>query len=198
MCDKVRTKVSLLGPNIPIYVEAVHEGGLQIFDLLDLLESDFRPQDGKYDFLGGVNNLSEKHATGKITARYDDVGHLVMSMFEKLNIARNMLFKYTYRPVICQLVGLHFDKYNELKDDQMASQQIIDEGIPLLNHALHSLNKDIEAASPWLGSSIHAIIHKKYHHKYMRLHDGLHPTEELKEIWSKEIANAILKNYSWT
>ena len=199
LCDKIRHEVKELGPGIPIYVEAVHKGGLNIIGLLDLIKKDYMPQEGKYDFLyffGGVNDLSEKHPTGKITAVYDDVGHLVSSMFEKLNYARDSLFSYAYRPIICQMVGLNFDKYNELENDQTANQKVIDEAIPLLNHAINSLNTDIEAVSPWLGSTVHAIIHKKHHHKYLRLHDGLHPTEELRDIWTKNFAHAILKNYS--
>ena len=197
LCDKIKAKVATLGPDIPIYTEGVHQGGLQIFDLLDLLKAYYRSQDGKYNFLyflGGINNLSEKHSSGKITARYDDVGHLVSEMFDKLNLARDIMFKYSYRPIICQLVDLNFDKYNELEGDQLLNQKVIHEGIPLLNHAINSLNTDIKAASPWLGSTVHAVIHKNYDHKYMGLHDGLHFTDEMQDLWTKQIA----KNYSWT
>ena len=84
MCIKIRRNVELLGPNIPIYVEAVPHRELDKSNLLELIKKDYRPADGKYDFLyffGGVNDLSEKHSSGKITAVYDNVGQLVSTMF---------------------------------------------------------------------------------------------------------------------
>ena len=201
MCDDIRNGLRERGPNIPIYFEAVHKGGLDIDGLLNLMEKDYVPAHGKYDFLyffGGVNNLSELHSSGKTTATYDDIGHLVEHMFDKLELARNILFKYAYRPIICQIVGINFDKYNEVVGDQTQNQSVINEAIPLLNHAINSLNTDVEVVSPWLGSTVHALIHKKPHHKYMRLQDGLHPTEELRSIWIKMFVDAILKNYAWT
>ena len=200
LCSDIRAGLKIQGPDIPIWVEAIHKGGLDIAGLLDLIEKDYIPQHGKYDFIyffGGVNNLSELHPSGKITAVYDDVGHLVDSMFNKLESARNILFKYSYRPIICQLMGLNFDTYNKLTSDQTTNQRVIDEAIPVLNHAINSLNTDIEAVSPWLGSTVHAVIHKKFHHKYLRLEDGLHPTNEMINIWVKCFVNAILKNYAW-
>ena len=118
-------------------------------------------------------------------------------MFLKLEHARNILLRYTYRPIICQLVGLNFDNYNKLKDDQIVNQKVIEEAITHLNRAINSLNKDVEAISPWLGVTVHSVIHKRIHHKYLRLEDGLHPTIELRKIWIKCFVNAILKNYAW-
>ena len=110
LCDDIRKGLKEQGPDIPLWVEAVHQGGLDIDGLLKLVEKDYIPQHGKFDFIyffGGVNNLSELHPSGRITAIYDDPGHLVNNMFEKLENARNVLFKYLYRPVICQLIGLN-------------------------------------------------------------------------------------------
>ena len=200
MCSDIRKGLSERGPDIPIWLEIVHKGGLDVLGLLNLLEEDYIPSHGKYDFIyffGGVNNLSELHSTGRITAVYDDVGHLVDNMFTKLEFARNELFKYAHRPIICQLVGLNFDKFNKTQHDQILNQKVLDEAIPLLNHAINSLNTDVEAVSPWLGATVHSVIHRRYHHKYLRLGDGLHPTEELKQIWIKNFINAILKYYAW-
>ena len=84
-----------------------------------------------------------------------------------------------------------------MENDLKASQKVIDEAIPLLNHAINSLNTDIDTVSSWLGSTVHAVIHRKFHHKYLGLDDGLHPTNELRQIWIKCFVNAILKNYAW-
>ena len=197
---KIKHGLITQGPEIPIHIDFMYKGGLTIEGIVRLLDQSLNPNSELYDYIyvfGGVNNLSVKHKSGKITAVYDDIGHFVENMYERLFTARNYLFKYSYRPVICQLVGLSFDKYNELEHDQIASQHVINQAVPLLNHAINSINTDVEAVSPWIGSTIHAIIHHKYTHKYMRLRDGLHPTEELVQIWTDCFVHAILKNYSW-
>ena len=76
-------------------------------------------------------------------------------------------------------------------------QQVINQAIPLLNHSINSINTDINCVSPWLGATLHSIIHHKPSHKFKRLRDGLHPTEEMTQIWSDCFVEAILKNYSW-
>ena len=76
--------------------------------LLYLIETKINPKESFYDyiyFFGGINNLSEKHNSGRVTAVYDDTGHLVDHMFSQLFLVRNALFKFSYRPVICQLKG---------------------------------------------------------------------------------------------
>ena len=69
--------------------------------------------------------------------------------------------------------------------------------MPILNRAINSLNTDVDVVSPWLGATVHAIIHHHLHHKYLGLGDGLHPTEELRAIWVNSFVSTILKNYAW-
>ena len=201
MENKIRRGLSIHGPNIPIQLDYIQKGGLTVESMISLLDQQIKPENGLYDYVYifvGVNNLSYKHQTGKVTAVYDDIGHLIDHMFDRLYSARNYLFKFSLRPVICQLVGIFLDKYNKTDCDQIYGQSVINQAVPMLNHAINSLNTDIGCVSPWLGATVHAVIHKKYCHKHMRLGDGLHPTEETTELWSKCFVHAIFKNYSWT
>ena len=201
MENNIRSGLSIHGPDIPIQLEYLQKGGLTIESMKTLLDEKLNPKDDPFDYLYvfvGVNNLSTKHASGKVTAIYDDIGHLVDHMFDRLFNIQNYLFKFSHRLIICQLAGLSLDKYNKTVDDQTYSQNIINHAVPLLNHAINSINTDIQCVSPWIGASIHSLIHKKYCHKYMRLEDGLHPTKETVKLWSNYFVHAILKNYSWT
>ena len=99
-------------------------------------------------------------------------------MFSKFEKARDKLQKMAHRPVICQLVDIDIYAYNKGSGNmQVESQNAINWGIPHLNRAIKSLNRDLECISPWIGSSMHAMIHHRYH-KYLRLRDGLTPTND--------------------
>ena len=197
---KINHGLTLKGPGITFQLDFIHKGGLTIEKLPKLLDQEIETGSDLYDYLYvfcGVNNLSEKHESGRVTAVYDDIGHLVDNMYDRLFCVRNYLFKFSYRPVICQMMGLSLDKYNRTSEDQIFGQKIINQAIPILNRAINSINTDVECISPWLGATIHSIIHKKYSHKYLRLRDGLHPTEDTIQIWADNFVEAILKNYSW-
>ena len=197
---KIKHGLTTQGPNIPIHLDLIHKGGLTLEGIVKLLDCKLKPGQDMYDYLYvfvGVNNLSEKHESGKVTCVYDDVGHLVENMYDRFFWARNYLFRYSYRPVICQLMGLSLDKYNKTTDDQIYGQTVINQAIPVLNRAINATNTDIGCVSPWLGVTVHSIIHHKYTHKYKRLRDGLHPTVEMTHIWADCFVQAILKNYSW-
>ena len=110
---KIRSGLAVHGPNIPIHLDYIHKGGLTLEGMISLLDQALKPDQDLYDFMyvfGSVNNLTIKHPSGKVTFTYDDVGHLVSHIFERLFRARNYLFKFSHRPVICQLVGLAIDK----------------------------------------------------------------------------------------
>ena len=51
LCSDICKGLSERGPDIPIWLEIVHKGGLDILDLLKLLEEDYIPSHGKYDFI---------------------------------------------------------------------------------------------------------------------------------------------------
>ena len=71
LIDKINDGLRSRGPNIPISLEVIPHGGLSLSKLLDNLEKGLILPPGFYDFIYvfvGVNDLSEKHDSNKITA----------------------------------------------------------------------------------------------------------------------------------
>ena len=63
----------------------------------------------------------------------------------------------TYRPVICEIIGLNFAKCNYIDTASCFEDQlIIDRGIPHLNRAIASMNMGIDVISPWQGTTVHS------------------------------------------
>ena len=60
----------------------------------------------------GVNNLTLKHCSKRITVTFDEIPNCVDTMFTKFERARELLMKYSRRIIICFLIGLDIDKYN--------------------------------------------------------------------------------------
>ena len=99
------------------------------------------------------------------------------------------------RPVICELIGLDFATCNEVDENIcLDSQDTVDQGISHLNRAIASINKDVKVISPWFGTTIHAIIHHKLHHKYKKLKDGYNMKEDLENTWATLLAKSMVKN----
>ena len=111
----IDTQLATMPLSTPVMTELVHRGGTKLEDLDKLVENAANGQE-LYDFihmLAGINNLTKKHISRRVTAVYDDVDHLVDQMTSKFYHVRQRMFKFTYRPIICQLVGMSLDMYNE-------------------------------------------------------------------------------------
>ena len=176
------------------------QAGANISKLILAAEKRAKNLHHKYDYLylfGGVYDLihiQDSLANGV----FDNTGDLVNELFDKFEMARHRLQKIAHRPVICRLVGVDIYTFNKGQGDmQVECQNAINWGLPHLNRAINSLNKDIDCISPWLGSSIHATIHHKVHHKYRRLKDGLLPTTDTGDLWADAFVHAILTNCAW-
>ena len=194
---------ALLGqynPDMTIHVEALSSDDGSLSNLASLAEANKLSNGDKFDFLylvGGSEGLLYTDS-GRSGCVFEWVGSLVDVMYEKLFQIRNRLFNVAHRPVICEMVGMNLSKCDTFNPtDCRIDQDTIKQGIPHLNRAICSINKDIQVVSPWLGSTIHAMIHHKIHHKYQRLEDGYHPGEELNNIWAMTMAKAIVKNCAW-
>ena len=200
MAKEMEIRLNSRRTNFVVTVNIWCQIGAPIAKLVSVAKTRFDKEQGKYDYVylfGGAYDLitSESNiASGK----YNNTGDLVDKMFSKMEKARNSLRKVALRPVICQLIGIDIYTYNKQAGDmQIECQNAINWGIPHLNRAINSLNKDLDCISPWIGSSIHATIHHKIHHKYLRLSDGFLPNTDTSNIWADAFAHAILKNCAW-
>ena len=95
-------------------------------------------------FMGGVNNLTLKHCSKRITVTFDEIPNCVDTMFTKFERARELLMKYSRKIIICFLIGLDIDKYNfETTGEQTNNhrqQLIVNDSVIYINRALLSLN----------------------------------------------------------
>ena len=90
-------------------------------------------------------------------------------------------------PNTCHLIGLSLADYNKLEEGSMLHEQkIINMSTYHINHAINSMNSDINAVGPWLSDTIHANINGRHVHKYARLMDALYPTDQTLKIWAKK------------
>ena len=198
LLPKIRRKLNY--PDIPnIELEILFKPGGK-FETLVWCMSNNRTKYDKYNFLyvlAGANHLSIKSKSGRITARFDDVWHLVDRMTDLLEVTKYNLSQYADKVILCQLVGIHLNMYNGDKNLQTYSQEVIDQAMPHVNHCINLINRETEVVSPWLMSTVHSIIHHKLHNKYLRLREGIHPTETTIELWADLFAKAMLKNCNW-
>ena len=111
--------------------------------------------------LGGVNNLSHKHSSGRITPIYYDSQHLLHSLSNQFTIAQSSFFDNVWVPklIFAKVCGLDVEKYNRFKTgsspDYSQPQQVINQGILQLNQSISVLNTAAGTISPWITDDIH-------------------------------------------
>ena len=151
--------------------------------------------DQVYFFLG-VNNLTVKHTSGRVTAVFDNQANLVETMEQKMDIARQKLSKYTPKFISCHIIGIDISTYNKSPDEceYQCMQEVINNGLPILNAAIDAQNMQAKVIGPWLCDTIHANINGRLVHKYKRLPDGVHPDELTRKLWAKKFIKAFKDN----
>ena len=156
----------------------------------------------RYDLvviMGGVNDLTRRPPRGHpIIPVYDSVDYLVSDMYGKFERVKALLAPWGAKVVVCLLVGIHLQTYNDYRSGPPTSyehhQGVINEGMILLNKAIASMNMDTNSLSPWILDTVHYYVRHRIIHKYDKLYDGLHPTPTLRYIWAKKLLVAICRN----
>lgn len=94
-----------------------------------------------------------------------------------------------------QLVGANIAGYNGTRypDQQQELQNEIVEGI---NLEIVAQNTSQGLVTPWIARTIHknARDGRKIHRYHKLASDGIHLTQDLREIWAREILQSIYKN----
>ena len=143
-------------------------------------------RDFKYDMiilLGGVNHLTmlSKNKT-------------VIPIFSDLTWFKNAISHLGHRLVICQLTGIDLNRYNHTTGQFSAQQNVLNEGVVLVNRVIVNMNEESGLVGPWLQNTIHALHKGRRIHKYLRFRDGLHPDAVTMTLWSRLIVKSIITN----
>ena len=185
---------------LPIHVNLLFYPGANIAQLTQhaLVEL----QRFHYDmilFIGGVNDLTDKGHRGRAVPKYNSQDRLVEEMFDKFERARNSLGGWCRRVVMSLLVGLDLQRYNSRNRidsrDYSHYQQVIDQGLVILNKAIASLNMDAESPNPWVLDTVHYRTRWGYVHKYYKLSEGLHLSKTLRNRWVYKMVCAVCINF---
>ena len=146
-------------------------------------------------FLSGVNDITE---WDDITQRYK----LVYQSTEELNegitgaIQQFETAFHTRFPratiLFCQITGLDISQYPYIDDQNPEHQDIVNNGVQLLNREIPNINERNHVPTLWTAKHVHRTRGRgRTSNYYHQLSDGLHPTTNLLKLWASDIA-------SWT
>ena len=104
---------------------------------------------------------------------------------------------------MCHIPGIDICTYNNTVRGQyelipinyVKMQKIVDESVLYINAAIDSMNLSSNVLGPWIHDTIHANIHGKRVHKYLKFYDGLHPNDHTLQTWSRKIISSLKSDY---
>ena len=143
---------------------------------------------------GGINELTQLIASRYVEPVFKDYGHMITVMTDRFIQTRDTVQTFGRMTVICELVGMDINTYNGTQGKYNEEQEVITKGIPLLNNTINCINRDLNAKGPWLGDTIHTVVHGRMSTRYGMLADGLHIRDRLKSKWAKLFIASIDKN----
>ena len=146
---------------------------------------------------GGINELTKlNRASWIVSLRFDDLGHMMNTMTDKLHNLISSLEACTQYLIVGQLPGIHLNTFNKGKTDYDELQNVIDEGIRHINRVICSINEESGLILPWWLSDIHTFDKQTqcYLNKYVKFDDGLHPDTILLMKWAEKIVKSMSKN----
>ena len=153
--------------------------------------------DKKYDIIFsmlGTEDLFVRHLNGHISPKYDDVGNLINVITDKLCDSKRFLKTYCNYVVICHVLGLNIDRYNNYQTDYHQQQQILDEALPYLNQAIVSINDEDEISTPMMQDTLHTRTQGARFQKYHKLYDGFNPRSGIIISWAEQLHKSVSKN----
>ena len=145
----------------------------------------------------GVNDLTILNKrTRNVSPVFDDLGHLVDTITDRLHDVKNSLMACTQYLIICQIPGMDMNTFNKGRTEHYLLQDVINGGIRYVNRVVCSINEENAMIPPWIFSDIHVYDKKqqKYIDKYVKFSDGLHPDDLLLMRWAEAFAKCIQIN----
>ena len=185
-----------LSTRIDITVRSM--GGARIENIVEKMDSRHSGQkyfDIIFAFVG-VNNLTRKKDKFRVIHVYETLPELVEVLTDKFTELKLSLADRANKIIISQIVGIDIDTYNKgyHRGRWFYYQHKIDTAMPIIAHTINLINRDDMVIGPWITGTIHDYVNHKLYTQYAKLYDGLHPRENLKTIWAKRFAEAIVKN----
>lgn len=147
--------------------------------------------------LAGVCDLTLKRSVRNLVPRFDSLESMLTYMEESYRSAQHDLLRLTAKPIICELIGLDIGTYNTKGRPHEYYQDIINEGIPIINRKINAINVSIESLprAPFSASYVHKERRGKMTHRYdLALTDGVHFTAYFKNRTAQGIARMIVQN----
>ena len=138
----------------------------------------------------------------QIILAFNNVPELVDTMDDMYTALKAKLQPYSHRVIVCHLVGLDILTHNISRQkndgllivDYPQMQRIVNKAMSFINRSIDSINMSSNVIGPWIEDTIHANIHGKKVHKYLGLHDGLHPDTNTLKLWAKKLMKAFTDN----
>ena len=173
--EDLRTRYPNFSGSIDITVRVMR--GAKIENIVKKMDEKFKNY-CRYDIIYvmvGVNNLTNKDKHGLVSPNYENVPDLIESLNDKMTSLKKCLQHRAKFVVICQIVGINIDNYNQFHNEGRwyFEQKVIDQAMPLLAHTINCINRNEKLFSPWLTNTIHEFVNHKLYHKYAKLRDGL-------------------------
>lgn len=150
--------------------------------------------------IAGVCDITKKNKhTSKISLRETNP-LLAISLYKfHMEAIRNSLTTKLgndeCKVVFGELVGVNIAGYNSTRyPDQQ--QEVLNEIVEGVNMEIVAQNTSQSLVTPWIARTIHKNRRegRKIHRYHKLSDDGVHLTQELREIWAKEILYAVYKN----
>ena len=154
--------------NIPTRFTVSTSPGATIVKAVREAESILQSKPFDYMYLmAGVNNLTSKSSNGKITPTFNEIPNLV-DVIDHLTWTKSFLANYSPRVIICHLIGLNIDTYNAFHGHMTnfhTAQEIINEGVIMLNQVVTVMNRDTHLTAPWIMDTVHSVTNGRRIHK---------------------------------
>lgn len=100
--------------------------------------------------------------------------------------------------LLTPIVGIDLIKYAGAYNEQLfGMQSMVDAAIPLINNYIKGSNEDRGLITPITSNCIHRCRGKGkgYRTHYIKLTDGCHPSEEVKELWAEALVRCCRLNF---
>lgn len=181
-----------------IQIEVISVSGAGVRGVVEAVKTDSAaPRYDQIFLMAGVCDLMIRRSTKNLVPNFDTVDSLTTFMEESYREAQSDLLALSAKPVICDLLGIDIAAYNTRGRPFPYYQDIVNEGVPVVNSRINVINADIETMprAPFFSSYVHKIRRGRMTHRYeLALNDGLHFTEYFKQRVARSLARVILLN----
>ena len=172
--------------------------GATLAQLCDIATSHLQrcPFDVVY-IAGGVCDITTKNEYTKLISFDWELGEeLGEHLIGDLNRADSKFKKYFPASKIsfCSLIGCDLVRTVNAHPTTVEQKEMVNNAVWEFNCEIFRINRERKIFSPSLHSQIHRICNGTKRNYYQHLHDGLHPSDFIKQKWATQFVKAIAHN----